>query len=219
MHRSSTCAACGGTGAAADRRDAVKTLAADPAWQFRDTGRRGGTARHYQVLPPDVIASLPVLEEFPELRHLWLWAPSALVLDGTAYEIAWAWGFDPKTFATWVKNRIGTGRYLRNTTEQCVFAVRRGMPTPMTARNLPSHFYAPRGRHSEKPPEFYRNFIERGSPGEYAELFGRYRRPGWSVWGDQVPGGISLPRIEAVAAASVIGATQQDANQPQEGTP
>lgn len=177
----------------------VRTVAADPAWSFQDAGRRGGTRRHYEALAADVIAAMPVARVFPAAEHLWLWAPSSFVLDGTAYGVADAWGFDPKTFVTWVKPLMGTGRWLRNTTEQCVFAVRRGTRAPVVARNVKTHFYAPRGRHSEKPPEFYRHVIERASRGDYVELFARYARPGWSCWGDQVPGGgVAIPELQPV---------------------
>lgn len=38
--------------------------------------------------------------------------------------------------------------------------------------------------HSRKPDEQY-DLIESCSPGPYLELFARYPRPGWSVWGNE----------------------------------
>jgi N6-adenosine-specific RNA methylase IME4 len=38
--------------------------------------------------------------------------------------------------------------------------------------------------HSRKPDEQY-PVIEACSPGPYLELFARYARPGWHVWGDE----------------------------------
>jgi N6-adenosine-specific RNA methylase IME4 len=44
---------------------------------------------------------------------------------------------------------------------------------------------APVGAHSEKPDEAY-NRIRRLYPGPFLELFGRKRRDGWTVWGNEV---------------------------------
>ena len=38
--------------------------------------------------------------------------------------------------------------------------------------------------HSRKPDEQY-DLIESCSPGPYLEMFARYARPGWSVWGNE----------------------------------
>jgi N6-adenosine-specific RNA methylase IME4 len=45
----------------------------------------------------------------------------------------------------------------------------------------------PRGRHSEKPADFFA-LAERLSPGPRLELFARQARPGWDGWGDEYPG-------------------------------
>jgi hypothetical protein len=42
-------------------------------------------------------------------------------------------------------------------------------------------------RHSKKPQELY-DMIELCSPGPFLELFARELRPGWTHWGDEVPG-------------------------------
>jgi N6-adenosine-specific RNA methylase IME4 len=49
--------------------------------------------------------------------------------------------------------------------------------------------------HSRKPEAFY-ELIERCSPGPRLELFARYRRDGWTQWGDELappPAGTLLP--------------------------
>jgi hypothetical protein len=38
--------------------------------------------------------------------------------------------------------------------------------------------------HSRKPDEIY-DIIEACSPGPYLELFARFKRPGWSQWGNE----------------------------------
>jgi N6-adenosine-specific RNA methylase IME4 len=51
--------------------------------------------------------------------------------------------------------------------------------------------------HSRKPDELY-PIIETCSPGPYLELFARYPREGWHVWGDEAhpsvrPRGVQHP--------------------------
>ena len=45
-----------------------------------------------------------------------------------AFEVLDAWGFELKTILTWVKDRMGTGDWLRGQTEHCILAIR-GKPT------------------------------------------------------------------------------------------
>ena len=56
------------------------------------------------------------------------------------------------------------------------------------ARNIPTHFEARAGRHSDKPDEFFR-LVERASYPGYLEVFARKRRKNWSAWGAGMTGG------------------------------
>jgi N6-adenosine-specific RNA methylase IME4 len=94
-----------------------------------------------------------------------------------------AWGFDYKTKITWCKTQIGAGRYYRNTTEDALFAVK-GRLLCLRA-DMPTHFVAPRTRHSQKPDAFY-DIVESMSPGPYLDVFARRQRFGWDVFGDEV---------------------------------
>ncbi len=188
---------------------AYATIIADPSWQYNDkmgnmksTGN--GAASQYTCL------SLPKIESFlidnnvsvAENAHLWLWTTNAFIEP--AHAVARAWGFKPKTVATWVKGRLavavkkdGTpflvqhicqGRYLRNSTEHVIFATR-GKATPLV-RNIPTAFVHPgrwKGRlHSEKPAIIH-EWAERLYAGvPRIELFARRRRPGWDALGDEI---------------------------------
>jgi hypothetical protein len=46
--------------------------------------------------------------------------------------------------------------------------------------------------HSRKPDELY-PVVEACSPGPFLELFARYPRPGWAVWGNEAADGV-VPR-------------------------
>ena len=87
---------------------------------------------------------------------LWLWTTNADLLSGDALRVLEAWQFTPKTMLTWVKDRFGTGDWLRGQSEQCIMAVR-GAPT-VTLTNQTTVLCAP-----ASPP--YRTHRERvGSP-------------------------------------------------------
>ncbi len=163
---------------------------ADPPWRFRDRGSRiapDHQGRHYQTLTVPEIADLlgPIFSEYvAPSAHLWLWAPNSFVLDGQAQTVARALGFEPKQLATWCKDSIGMGHWMRNTTEQLLFCVRGKVP-PL-ARNRGTWFSGVRRAHSAKPPEAY-ELIEAISPGPRLELFARAARAGWDSWGDEAP--------------------------------
>ncbi|MBI3183316.1 MAG: hypothetical protein HYZ28_14355 [Myxococcales bacterium] len=98
-----------------------------------------------------------------------------------------AWGFRYLTALTWVKDRVGTGFWLRGQAEFLLLAKRGDFPPPAWGEAPPGVLFAPRGRHSEKPSEVA-ELIERLYPElPKLELFARAARPGWSAWGNEVP--------------------------------
>ncbi len=90
-------------------------------------------------------------------------------------------GFAPITLVTWCKPQPGVGYYLRNNTEQCIFATR-GKPMVPETKPMSTWFQWARGAHSAKPKPFG-DLVEQVSPGPYVELFARAPRLGWDSWG------------------------------------
>jgi N6-adenosine-specific RNA methylase IME4 len=183
-------------------------ILADPPWLFSDTGTRlapshRGTGRasasaHYQVMPTEAIcaAGAWVQQLAAADAFLFLWAPNALVLDGTATEVARAWDFEPRQLIPWVKvdaagyPRIGGGHFTRVCTEQLILC-RRGKAN-VRRRDVPGVIVAERGRHSAKPYESYR-LIERLCDGPFVELYARRRfSEKWTAWGNEAP----APRMD-----------------------
>jgi N6-adenosine-specific RNA methylase IME4 len=111
--------------------------------------------------------------------HLYLWVTNRMLPK--AYELIPKWGFRYITTLTWCKpQERGVGRYYRNTTEHVIFAVK---GTRVLAKgDAGTWFTADRGRHSEKPSEFFR-MVEECSPGPRLEMFARGTRDSWTVWG------------------------------------
>ena len=99
-----------------------------------------------------------------------------------AGELMAHWGLQYKTMLTWVKPKWGRGVYFRNTTEHVLFGVRGKLNTRV--KNIPTHFEAPVGKHSEKPEAFY-DIVRRASYEPFGEAFQRQPREGFkNLYGD-----------------------------------
>ncbi len=185
--------------AARDLADFLKgkrfgTILADPPWRFANrTGKVAPEHRRlarYPTLSVEEICSLPIADHLKEVAHCYLWVPNALLPDGL--EVLSGWGFEYKTNLIWHKVRMdggsdgrGVGFYFRNVTEMVLFGVRgKGARTLSPGRRQVNLFASRKREHSRKPDEQY-SIIEGCSRSPYLELFGRGKRPNWTVWGNQ----------------------------------
>jgi N6-adenosine-specific RNA methylase IME4 len=150
-------------------------IVADPPWEYAS-----GNSLPYPTMSLDEIRALPVLDLSDQDAILWLWTTNTHLR--AAFEIAEAWGFEYKTTLTWVKDRMGTGEWLRGQTEHCLLAAR-GKPVFIHG-SYATVFNAARREHSRKPDEFY-TLVEDTCPGSRLELFARQARAGWHAFGDQ----------------------------------
>jgi N6-adenosine-specific RNA methylase IME4 len=135
------------------------------------------------------ICALPVADIAADAAHLYLWCPNALLPEGL--QVLEAWGFRYVSNVVWAKRRKdggpdgrGVGFYFRNVTEPILFGVRGRMRTLPPARSQVNMIETQKREHSRKPDEQY-PLIEACSPGPYLELFARYPRAGWAVWGHE----------------------------------
>jgi N6-adenosine-specific RNA methylase IME4 len=138
-------------------------------------------------MSPDELAAVPVEDVAAGNAHLYLWVPNALLPEGLS--IMHAWGFRYVSNLVWSKRRKdggpdgrGVGFYFRNVTELILFGVRGHLRTLAPARRQINLIETRKREHSRKPDETY-ELIEACSPGPYLELFARYPRAGWAVWG------------------------------------
>ena len=112
---------------------------------------------------------------------VWLWATNAHLPE--AFSVLAAWGLTYKTMLTWVKDRIGTGDWLRGQTEHCLMAVK-GKPA-VQLTNQSTVLMAKAGEHSAKPDEFYA-MVETLCHGSRVDVFARIKREGWQSFGLEV---------------------------------
>jgi len=121
-----------------------------------------------------------------------------------AHTLIDAWGFHYVTGMPWVKChdiersmfeptvqfsvRLGVGYWIRGETETILIARKGRVKRPdRTYTGLLSPNYS----HSRKPASIY-EYAEQ-FPGPRLELFPRTVRPGWDVYGNEIPGSITLP--------------------------
>lgn len=153
-----------------------RVIVADPPWRYDN---RVEDPSHRNALPyasmsiDDIKGFLPA-----GLAHddcvLWLWTTNAHMDE--AFDVARAWGFNPKTILTWVKQKMGTGDWLRGKTEHCLMCIK-GKPT-IRLTNQTTVLMADAGKHSAKPDEFYA-MVDELCPGSKVELFQRASRDGY----------------------------------------
>lgn len=181
-------------------------MLADPPWQyemFGETGYEKSPEAHYDTMPDEEIAALPVhlLAGGDCLLVLWAIWPKLQ----SALRVMSAWGFTYKTGGSWTKTTrsgkraFGTGYILRSTTEPFLIGTI-GNPIigSRSERNL---IEAPRRDHSQKPEEM-RDKLLRLRPQSFAcELFAVDPWPGHHTWGRPHRGAHAVPRAPHAPAS------------------
>lgn len=178
------------------------TLVVDAPWRFKDTlpGAKRGAAKHYRTMSVEDLVNLH-LPPIADDAVMFFWRVASMQEE--ALRVVRAWGFTIKSEIVWVKTSgeverdaddgiipkgrlaFGMGRTVRNCHETALVCVRGAGTKLVRHHSQRSVFFAPVGRHSEKPAEFFR-LVERLTPGPRVELFARTARRGWFAFGDEV---------------------------------
>jgi N6-adenosine-specific RNA methylase IME4 len=158
----------------------------DPPWRY-DNPPMGDVARaneqHYPTMGEEAIKAIKIPAADNCVLFLWATVPK---LD-VAIDVMRAWGFKFKSAITWVKDKAGTGYWVRGQCELLLIGTSGDVPAPSPGEQPPAVVEAPRGRHSEKP-DIFAEHIERLYPNvPKLEMFARKARPGWSCWGNEAP--------------------------------
>lgn len=160
-------------------RGHFSVIVIDPPWSYEK--RRGDvTKRGIIPYPPMSTSELEALT-IPAADDciLWLWTTNAFMHE--AYHLLEAWGFEPKTILTWVKDRFGVGDWLRGQTEHCILAIK-GKPI-VQLTNQSTFLHAQKRGHSKKPDEFF-TLVENLCPyTSRLAMFFPTSRTGWKRYG------------------------------------
>lgn len=183
----------------------------DPPWSADSGGGRRGANTHYSLANAAVVAcavrgSGLWQPEGPAL--VWMWATSSAVVKGDAHELADLLGVRICCGFVWNKVdvledsgdgeayqrhlRPGLGQWSRCEHEHLLLCRRGDVSVPPPESRCRSTIYAPRGRHSAKPPEAW-GVIEvtsravLGDEVQGVEFFARSARAGWASWGNEAP--------------------------------
>lgn len=170
-------------------------ILADPPWPMQMAGKRTRTKEGkrpetlpYPTMTIQQICELNVRSLASDECHLWLWTTNSHIKHG--FEVMQAWGFKYLVPIHWIKPS-GTGNWFIHRTQTILFGYKNKCRFPL-ARYRPNILATGDPvRHSQKPSEFY-GLIESVSPEPRLELFARYVRSGWSVWGNEVTSDVQL---------------------------
>jgi len=162
-------------------KEKFNVIYADPPWEY-NLGLRGDPAEHYSTMTQEQILALKI--PTAEDAILFLWATNPKLEE--ALQVMKAWGFEYKTNLVWVKDKFGTGYYVRGQHELLLIGKKGLIPIPDESKRPSSVFFANRENHSKKPEKAY-ELIEQMYPNcKNLELFATKTRAGWTAWGAQI---------------------------------
>lgn len=175
-------------------RERFACILADPPWAFETRGRIGwavpqtASVQHYATMQEHELTALPVVDVAADNALMVMW-----VLDthiDQAMRIGAAWGFTYKTMGfVWHKmskgglTYMGLGHWLRSGGEVSLLFTR-GNPKRLD-QGARQFIHGPVREHSRKPEATWQR-MEALVAGPRLELFGRQRRRGWTVVGNEV---------------------------------
>lgn len=170
-------------------------IMADNPWSFdnwSEAGEEKNPKAHYECMPTEEIARLPVGDLAGRDCWLFQWATHPMIKD--AIYVTERWGFKVVTSGVWIKRgkdkegrpgklAFGSGYVLRCASEPFIIA-KVGNP-PICSHSIRTVIESPRRRHSEKPPEAYEACEKLAGDVPRISLFDRKSRPGWKMFGRQ----------------------------------
>jgi len=160
-----------------------RVILADPPWSYDYTNSIVSAEQHYPIMQLEEICQLPIEKLTTEETVLFLWTTNPLLFR--VPQVLESWKFTYKSSIVWVKNRgASLGLWMNSRHELLLMCTKESTPLPLEKINSVVSAKHP-GKHSQKPRIFH-EIIEKMYKGPYLELFGRRRRKGWTVWGNEI---------------------------------
>lgn len=161
-------------------------ICSDPPWKFSSNSevKPGRNAmRHYPCMPDDEIAAIPVDQWAAKDALLFMWATAPML--ARSLPIISAWGFKYVSQMIWVKDRIGTGFWVRNRHEVILIGRRGKFPCPRPAPFPDSIITGQQREHSRKPDQLQDMIDNQWPDAAKLEMFARQERAGWDSRGNE----------------------------------
>jgi len=158
----------------------------DPPWPMEriETDVRPNQTKEldYPVMSVEEIAAVPV--PYADDCHVWLWTTHRFL--PMAFGLLEGWGLRYVCTFVWHKD-CGCMQPLGLPKYNCEFALyaRKGSPKFVDFKAFNVCLTGKRGKHSEKPTEFY-DMLTRVTRGRRLEMYARKDRKGWDAWGNEV---------------------------------
>ncbi len=176
---------------------------ADPAWQYwskqyQDWGRDFDPLnRQYDTLTIRDIKELPIKDITNKDCACFLWVTDSHLKEWI--EVLEAWGFKYKTIAfNWIKKTnkwntfVNFAPWTLKSSEICLLGIKWTMGKHKKCNNVRQLIEAERTKHSKKPEEAIKRIEDLFWDIPRLEMFCRFPREGWDVWGNEVEESIKL---------------------------
>lgn len=162
-------------------------IVADPPWHFSSNSpeKPGRNAmRHYACMSDAEIAALPIGDLAAAKAMLFLWTTPPMI--ERSLDVQRSWGFRYVTQIVWVKERVGTGYWVRGRHEIVLLCKRGNFPCPRPAPFKDSVITGGLREHSRKPDELQAMIDSIWPDASKLEMFARQTRLGWASTGNEV---------------------------------
>lgn len=165
-----------------------RTVVIDPPWPMEKIQREvrpNQVGFDYPTMSVEEIAGMDVPGLLWDDAFVFLWTTQKFLPD--AFDILARWGVKYRFTMVWHKPGGIQPYGLPQYNAEFVLAAAQGNPNFLDTTGFPVAFNAPRGRHSEKPEEFY-ELVARVTAGPRVDMFARRdrREQGFEVWGNEV---------------------------------